>query len=42
MVFRQKNKAVNPITLKINNEVIERVSQIKYLGLVVDDRFTWY
>lgn len=41
ILFKQKNKITDNITIQMNNVSIEQVSHIKYLGLVVDDKLTW-
>ena len=41
IIFKQKNKKVNEIEIKINNVTLEKVSSIKYLGLYLDEDLNW-
>lgn len=42
MVFAAKNKKIgNHITLKINDQQINKVNEEKYLGLILDSKMTW-
>lgn len=41
MIFKQKNKHIDNLVVRMNNVKLNRVSSVKYLGLVVDDRLDW-
>lgn len=41
MLFKQKNKRVGDMNIKINNVNLERASSVKYLGLVIDESLNW-
>lgn len=41
LVIGKKNKLNTDIELKIGNDKIERVSHIKYLGIIVDDKLNF-
>lgn len=42
IIFKQKNKSVNNnLNININNIVLEKVSSIKYLGLLIDENLNW-
>lgn len=41
MLFKQKNKKEIQPNIEINNSPIQRVSNTKYLGMVVDDKLSW-
>lgn len=41
MLFHQKNMQVEEITININGEQINKIDNIKYLGLVIDDKLNW-
>ena len=41
IVFKQKNKIVEDIDIKINNNTLERVTSVGYLGLTIDDKLNW-
>ncbi len=41
MLFKQKNKHVANMNIKINNVNLERASCVKYLGLVIDESLSW-
>lgn len=41
MLFKQKNSRVIPVEIKMNNEVLQRVSYTNYLGLNIDDKLNW-
>ena len=42
IVFKQKNKDVFNMDLKIKDTLLQQVSEIKYLGLIVDEQLGWY
>ena len=42
IVFKQKNKDVFNMDLKIKDTLLQQVSEIKYLGLIVDEKLGWY
>ena len=38
MIFKVKNKKMNlDLNIKIGNEIIERVKNTNFLGLIIDD-----
>ena len=41
MVFRNRKEIDKDIKLKICDSEIERVTEIKFLGVVIDDKLTW-
>ena len=41
MIFTQRNKKVNDISLYINNVSIERVYVTKFLGVQIDSQLNW-
>lgn len=41
LLFKQKNKIVREMAIKMNDLVLERVASVRYLGLMVDDRLNW-
>ena len=41
MVFAPKNKHVDDLNIKIQNTNIERVSVIKFLGVMIDAHLSW-
>lgn len=41
MVFIQKNKHIGDMNIQINKITLEKVTQIKYLGLMIDDKLNW-
>ena len=41
ILFRQKNKVVGNLDIKINNESLEKVEHIRYLGLIIDEMLSW-
>jgi len=41
MLFKQKNKHVPNISVRLNNVELEKVCNIKYLGLVLDEGLGW-
>lgn len=41
IVFSKSNKKQQVLELKLNNEKIEVVKQIKILGLILDDKLSW-
>lgn len=40
-IFKQKNKIVENLRIRINKVDIEKVSCIKYLGLTIDENMNW-
>ena len=43
ILFRSKNNKTNvDIQISINNEVIKRVKNIAFLGIVIDKNLTWF
>ena len=40
MLFHKRRK-VNPINIKIDHRTIESVSQISFLGIMIDENLTW-
>ena len=40
MLFHKRSK-VNPINIKIDHITIERVSQFRFLGIMIDENLTW-
>lgn len=41
MLFKQKNKTVCNVDIKIDNIAIEKINTVKYLGLVLDEYLSW-
>ena len=42
MIFKAKNKKMNlDLNIKIGNEIIERVNNTNFLGLIIDDDLSW-
>lgn len=41
MLFKQKNRFTNNISVKINDLPLEEVSHTKYLGLKIDNKLNW-
>ena len=41
-VGKRTTKHPNDFRLTMGNTVLEKVSQVKYLGVIFDDRFTWH
>lgn len=41
MLFKQKNKAVFDLNIKIGSKILSRVSNCKYLGVQIDDLLSW-
>lgn len=41
IAFKQKNKIINNLDIRINNLSLESVNFIKYLGLTIDSRLNW-
>ena len=39
MLFHKRRK-VNPINIKIDHRIIERVSQFSFLGIMIEENFT--
>lgn len=42
LLFKQKNTNFNNVEIRINNITLEKVSSIKYLGLIVDENLNWH
>ena len=40
MLFSNKHKQTN-LTIKLNDHILERVSETKYLGIIIDDKLSW-
>ena len=41
MIFKRVNKTVEPLSLKIENTNIERVTNFNFLGLTISDNLEW-
>jgi hypothetical protein len=42
VIFKSKNKLLNTeVTLKINNDFLQQVLFIKFLGVIIDQNLTW-
>ena len=42
MIFKAKNKKMNlDLNIKVGNEIIERVNNTNFLGLIIDDDLSW-
>ena len=41
MIFKQVNKKTEPLSLKIENNNIERVTDFNCLGLTISDNLEW-
>ena len=41
MIFKRVNKTVEPLSLKIENTNIERVTNFHFLGLTISDNLEW-
>lgn len=42
IIFKSKNKRLEEqITLKVNNEIIDKVYHAKFLGVTIDENLTW-
>ena len=41
MVFKQKNKHIQELNIRIKDTSISRVNKIKYLGLIIDENLNW-
>ena len=41
IIFRQKNKSIQPIKIKLNGKILTPKSEIKYLGLTMDEHLTF-
>ena len=41
MIFKHVNKTVEPLSLKIENTNIERVTNFNFLGLTISDNLEW-
>ena len=41
MIFKRVNKTVEPLSLKIENTNIERVTNFYSLGLTISDNLEW-
>ena len=41
MIFKQVNKKTEPLSLKIENTNIERVTDFNFLGLTISDNLEW-
>lgn len=41
IIFKQKNKLINDLQININGIPLDKVSSIKYLGLIVDENLNW-
>ena len=41
MIFPGQPNNHKNLSLKINNEIINQVSKIKFLGMIIDENFTW-
>ena len=41
IIFRTKQKRINPISIQIDNIEINEVSNIKFLGIIIDQGLTW-
>ena len=41
MIFNHVNKTVEPLSLKIENTNIERVTNVNFLGLTISDNLEW-
>ena len=41
MIFKQVNKKIEPLSLKIENTNIERVTDFNFLGLTISDNLEW-
>jgi len=41
MVFHSKNKCTTDINIKIDNNLIDRVSHTKFLGIIIDEKLNW-
>lgn len=42
MIISSKRTVVPPTSITLNNNLIEKVNNIKYLGLIIDSHLTWY
>ena len=42
MLFTKKKTETEDVTIKFNNQVISRVSTVKFLGVNIDDKLTWH
>lgn len=41
IIFKSKNKRYDNITLKVKDKIIERVDNVKYLGMIIDENLKW-
>ena len=41
MIFKHVNKTIEPLSLKIDNTNIERVTNLIFLGLTISDNLEW-
>ena len=41
MIFKKVNKKIEPLSLKIENTNIERVTDFNCLGLTISDNLEW-
>ena len=41
MIFHVPNKDIQYLTLKIDNVIIEKVDELRFLGLTVDTNLNW-
>ena len=41
MLFTRKRSIPEDIEIKINNIAISRVKQVKFLGVIMDEKLTW-
>ncbi len=41
MIFHSKKKKIQSLTLKFDNDIIERVAEFNFLELALDEHLTW-
>ena len=41
MIFSRKQNQIENIVIKIEGQIIERVTQTKFLGVIIDEKLTW-
>ena len=40
ILFSNKHKQSN-LTIKLNDHILERVNETKYLGIIIDEKLSW-